>query len=247
MNQFLVYGLVDPRTGEVRYIGRSSSGLRRPRMHFFPSKLTERNHKANWMRSLLSAGVRPEIIVLEEFAFAADTVVAECFWIAQARGLGWSLTNQTDGGEGASGAIRSPETRARISRAVREHLATSGVREQLSTAQRARFARAPVSTETRAKISANGRGRTLSADHRAKISTASQNRSPEYRAKISAANRARVVSPETRAKLSATSTGRKATEETRAKMRLSQKGRKHSAATRLKMSLSALQRWAGDR
>lgn len=47
MSRFLIYGLVDPRTNEVRYVGRSSSGLVRPKHH--------------------SVDARPTIVVLEKF------------------------------------------------------------------------------------------------------------------------------------------------------------------------------------
>lgn len=36
-SKFLIYGLTDPITDELRYIGRSSSGLNRPRQHLAPS------------------------------------------------------------------------------------------------------------------------------------------------------------------------------------------------------------------
>lgn len=116
--KFIIYALVDPRTGEIRYIGKSSSGVRRPRLHTAPSHLKEeRTHKANWVRLLLSLGLKPGIQILEEFSSETDLNDAECFWIAQGRGLGWRLTNATKGGEGATGCVISEETRARMCRA----------------------------------------------------------------------------------------------------------------------------------
>lgn len=63
-SQFLIYGLLDPRTGLLRYIGKSTCGLRRPRMHrSVPKK--EGKHKTNWLLQLQREGLEPEIVVLE--------------------------------------------------------------------------------------------------------------------------------------------------------------------------------------
>jgi len=116
------------------------------------------------------------------------------------------LRNLTDGGEGTSGAVLSPETRAKISAANKGRIK---------------------SPETCAKLSAAHKGRVFSAETLAKMSAAHSNPSPETRAKISAANSNR--SAETRAKLSAAAKGRTHSAEVRAKMSATRKGRKHSA------------------
>lgn len=116
----LIYGLFDPRDGQLRYIGKSSSGLRRPRMHSCPSVLArERCHRSSWIKALLGAGVRPEIRILEEHDSEANLNSAEVRLIAFHRSIGARLTNMTDGGEGATGAKKSEETRAKLSVALR--------------------------------------------------------------------------------------------------------------------------------
>ena len=40
-SKFLIYGLVDPRDGQLRYVGKSTSGLRRPRSHWYPRVIRE--------------------------------------------------------------------------------------------------------------------------------------------------------------------------------------------------------------
>jgi hypothetical protein len=92
MNPFLVYGLVDPRTGEVRYVGKSSSGLARPKEH--ASRVwRENNYKASWIRGLLSAGLLYEVRILEWASSLEMLPIIEAFWVTQGRGLGWPLTN----------------------------------------------------------------------------------------------------------------------------------------------------------
>lgn len=117
--KFLIYALTDPRTDEVRYIGKSTSGLKRPKEHLRPTQLKPNTHKTRWIRQLLTQGLKPKIQILEEFSTGDDLNYAECFWIAQGRGLEWKLTNATKGGDGQSkGYAPSEETRAKMREAL---------------------------------------------------------------------------------------------------------------------------------
>lgn len=102
-SRFLIYALVDPRSGEWRYVGKSCSGMKRPQEHFYPSFLKSRTRKNNWIKSLQALGLKPEIQVVEEFVSAVELNTAEKEWIAAARAAGVRLTNLADGGEGAPG------------------------------------------------------------------------------------------------------------------------------------------------
>lgn len=92
----LIYGLTDPRTGALRYVGRSSSGLRRPRD-------PHGRRCQNWINSLKKLGLLPTIIIIQEFdpTDNVDDVLNtwERHWIAYYRSKGANLTNLTDGGE----------------------------------------------------------------------------------------------------------------------------------------------------
>ncbi len=123
MVKFLIYGLFDPRTEELRYVGKSCSGLERPRQHIKPRLLKARTHKNSWLKSLLSEGLRPEIDVLEEHAGPETLNEAERFFIAYFRGIGCRLTNGTDGGDGVSaGRIQSLEEKAKRSASLMGHV-----------------------------------------------------------------------------------------------------------------------------
>jgi hypothetical protein len=65
---YLIYALVDPRTKVIRYVGKSTSGLKRPKRHLQPWILEKekQTRRVKWIKSLLSAGVTPEIEVLRE-------------------------------------------------------------------------------------------------------------------------------------------------------------------------------------
>lgn len=113
---FIIYGLADPRSGELRYVGKSHKGVVRLSGHICPSGLKARGHRTNWLKSLLALGLKPEIFVIEELPSADGLKEAERHHIAQFRALGCNLTNLTPGGDG-EGTPCSPERRAKISAA----------------------------------------------------------------------------------------------------------------------------------
>jgi len=116
-NRFIVYALMDPETGEIRYIGKSTRGLKRIFEHFRPSHLIARNHRTNWIKSVISRGVKPEFTILEVAENPESVVILEILAIAHYRSMGFNLVNATDGGEGVAGLVVSDETRKKISRA----------------------------------------------------------------------------------------------------------------------------------
>jgi hypothetical protein len=131
------------------------------------------------------------------------------------------LRNLTEGGEGTTGFIHSPETRKRMSlhrlgnrnaAGNQNHLGHRHSSEAIAKMSAAKIGR-KLSPATKAKMSAalQGNQRSLGYKHspeaKAKIAAASRSRSPETIAKISATLRQRVMSPETRAKISAAMQG----------------------------------------
>jgi hypothetical protein len=142
----IIYGLLDPRTDEIRYIGRSSSGMKRARHHLKKSVLTkDRTHKGHWLRKL---GAAPLVLVLEEVQ-DGNLAEREVWWISFGRSEGWPLTNETDGGEGGhTGRKFTPEHRARISAANKGRKLTEEQRNKISAAARQR----PVDRERLVKM-----------------------------------------------------------------------------------------------
>lgn len=189
----LIYGLVDPRTNLLRYVGRSTSGLSRPATHWCPSRLRAKGstHRANWIRSVLAAGSVPKIVVLETLSSAEGLNEAERKWIRHWKSKGADLTNATEGSEGIVGWRHSSETR--------EKIRVAGLGRRMSPKNRAAISAAVtgrvVSEETRAKLSAalSGSLRPKTAEHRAKLSAAQKGRvfSTEHLAKLSFASQRR--------------------------------------------------------
>jgi len=123
--QFLIYGLVDPDTKEIRYVGKSSYGLKRPKEHFKPSNyLKQKNHKAHWIKKLISEGKLPEIIVLKTAETEERLNQLEIETIKYYRDAGNALTNGTDGGEGSLGWVPNADNRKNMSEARKTYYAT---------------------------------------------------------------------------------------------------------------------------
>ncbi len=105
-SKYLIYGLVDPRTKEVRYVGKSCSGLRRPQRHKHPSEMaSDHTYKGNWIRKLKSLGMDYIITVLEVFGSPEPLAEVERRWIRELRNINGNLTNLTSGGGAVCMAI----------------------------------------------------------------------------------------------------------------------------------------------
>lgn len=96
--KFSIYALKDPRNASVRYIGYAKSPSGRFIKHLSEARGCSHTHKANWIRSLLRQGVKPELTVLE--SGLSDPAKAERRWIAKFKAAGADLTNATSGGDG---------------------------------------------------------------------------------------------------------------------------------------------------
>ncbi len=111
----VVYQLVDPQSGAVRYVGKTVSMIeKRMREHLSRARSGAHHPRVHpWLRSV---GLEPTVVVLEEvFGTLQDLSDAEVRWIALRRGEGCDLVNHTDGGEGAAGYRHDAETRAKMS------------------------------------------------------------------------------------------------------------------------------------
>lgn len=128
MSQLLVYGLKDPRTGGFRYVGQSTRGMARPQVHLNRVPDRYRTHCSNWLRQLQSAGLQPEIIVLQRADDRDALDAAEDYWIRLLRISGCDLTNHKQGGQ--SGCL-DDSTKIRISQALTGHRRSPETRERM--------------------------------------------------------------------------------------------------------------------
>jgi len=145
----LIYGLVDPRTSQLRYVGKSKDGLARPRAHWKHSRTREtRDHTHNWVRSVFAVDLVPEIEILQEWDGKGDWIQwlndTETFYIGYFRMIGTDLTNKADGGGGTTG-LKFPdrpkpteETKRRISQTLMGRKLSPEQRAAISEGQRTR-------------------------------------------------------------------------------------------------------------
>jgi len=129
--------------------------MKRLRRHISRAKYHEtKSHAANWIRSLLRAGQKPSLRILEELDPSADWVSREIALIEEYRKAGHDLTNATAGGEGVCGldevSIRKrvaaaaitkalPENRERYSRTLKEVYACPDMRARVSKIHKERW------------------------------------------------------------------------------------------------------------
>jgi hypothetical protein len=159
-----IYVLTDPRHGTVFYVGKTESPLQvRLRGHICDA-LAGRSSAGAIIREIVGAALRPTIRPIE-IVNGGEWALAEKRWIAHYRSLG-PLCNRTNGGQGVSGVLRTPDWIAKGVAARRE----SG-RAAEGTKRAAQKNRGRQHTEqTKAKMSAVHKGTQAPATPRLKQS-----------------------------------------------------------------------------
>ena len=201
-NYFYVYEHWRSDTNQCFYVGKGQ------RRRAWDMKLRGTVHRRT-IAKLLKSGLVPEVRIVAEGMAESDAFALEVARIALYRGRGHKLANMTNGGQGMGGRKVPEETRAKMRAAAIERnknpeyiarLVASitaawardpdrAKRQGLAMQERIHRPRGPLSTETRAKISAANKGKKhppMSAEARAKISAACKGRklSAEHIAKI---------------------------------------------------------------
>jgi len=231
--KFIIYALTDP-DGAVRYIGKSCSGLARPRRHGHPSELAKDvGYKGNWIRSLREQGQDFGIRVLEEVSDEAQLSAREIAWIAEGRAQGWRLTNLTDGGDGLRGVKRGPfseEWKRKLSEAHRGKTHSAETRAKMSAAHTGK----PKAPEAAKKSGEARRGRRLSDEMKERIRNTLKGRKPPPQSWMNsvAVTKGRPLSQEHREKIRAALKGRVIPDEARARSAAARRGLPWSAQRR---------------
>ncbi len=147
-----IYGLVDPESNEIRYIGKSIRPIERLQNHMNDKS---KCHRAHWLQSLKSKGLKPELVIFESISGSDDWSwqESEKYWIKRGKALGWPLTNNTDGGDGVVnlpaetrekmrkawlGRKHKPETLIKLSQASKGRVKTQEMRDAMSLKMKGR-------------------------------------------------------------------------------------------------------------
>lgn len=100
MKTTFIYALKDPRTDDIRYIGKSNYPARRLGEHIAGNS---NKAKSVWIGELVDAGLKPKLVNLEEVP-RDEWREREMHWIAEGHKQGWPLVNISQGGDGSTDA-----------------------------------------------------------------------------------------------------------------------------------------------
>lgn len=131
-----IYGLTDPDTQMVRYVGKAENPKRRLQQHLAPFHLKFKTKKNSWIKSLLAEGKNPELILLSEVE-ESEANAEERRIISLLKDCGFDLTNGTNGGDG--GAVTDPEAKERIRQAHIGRVTSDETKAKMSAAQKKRY------------------------------------------------------------------------------------------------------------
>ena len=252
-----IYGLIDPRTGALRYVGKADDPVKRLRRHVWECRQMS-CYRHRWVAAVVASGNLPRLVVLQVVA-NADWSASEKAWISYYRARGLRLVNDTDGGDGGLGRAHTPDELERMSAVHKAYWADPEAKAEQSERTRIRWQSADVEArrqrtsiamkerwatpEYRAKMLAAHQGRGMMTGHkhspesRARMSESHKaNCTPERRAAISERLKGRPVSPETRAKLSAIRRDNPLSPEAQARITAAHKGKVVSPEVRTKIS-----------
>lgn len=100
MENVFIYALSDPRSNQIRYIGKANNPEDRYINHFNSAR-DKNTHKRNWINSVRKDGFRPELLIIDEVP-KSDWQYWEKFYISLFKTWGFNLVNYTNGGDGST-------------------------------------------------------------------------------------------------------------------------------------------------
>jgi group I intron endonuclease len=113
---YFLYELRDPNTSETRYIGITNNCRKRLNFHVWEaSSHYSDTYKSRWIRKLLDAGQKPEMVVIAETMHPKMCKKLEVSTIRFYKEKGVRLTNGTIGGDGANGYVHTDEIKKKLS------------------------------------------------------------------------------------------------------------------------------------
>lgn len=92
-----IYGLVDPKTNMLRYVGKTTDLNRRFRRHI-NERFIHNSYKDRWVRNLIDNNEKPEIFLID-YVNKDEWQYWEKFYISYYKFIGCNLTNGTEGGD----------------------------------------------------------------------------------------------------------------------------------------------------
>lgn len=140
MIKFIVYGLIDPNSKQIRYIGKSMTGLNRANQHYTNSSLKRDGNtpKANWIRKLKDNNQKYEIVIL--FKLENNNLnkqqINQLLYEKEQEFINFykstinDLTNLQDAGPGSPSRQISEETRIKMSESAKKRGLNKALKDQ---------------------------------------------------------------------------------------------------------------------
>lgn len=106
MKLTFIYARLEPDSDEIRYVGKADDPQGRLMRHISRAK-RQKNHCANWLRSLAARGLLPRTEIIAEVP-VSEWQFWEKHFIKCFQDLGFDLVNATPGGDGFGSGPDSP-------------------------------------------------------------------------------------------------------------------------------------------
>lgn len=171
-----IYKLIDPRTGEVRYVGQTHIGVKkRLAKHIREARNQNKTKNHRWINKLAELDLKPIIEVIEVVDFSKHTwQEREVFWIEELS-KSCDLNNHSLGGDGTLGFSPTLEMRAAVAESNRNRVWTEESRNKLSESLKKNVGWHH-SEEAKKNMSKAHKGKVLSEEHRKNMSRSQKQR-----------------------------------------------------------------------
>lgn len=132
-----IYGLIDPRTNQIKYIGKSDNPKKRLKEHISESRKKNKfgTKKENWINKLFSLNLKPKLKIINKVKFEEYNYWEE-FYIKEYKNKGAKLLNYDEKGLGSISRMKelTKKSADKISKKVYQYSLTGDyIKEYNST------------------------------------------------------------------------------------------------------------------
>lgn len=138
-NDFCIYALCCPDSGEIRYIGQTTNGITRLYGHWKDFKLNKQGKLIRvkaWIKSLKKQNKKFTVKYLDYASSREELNQKEIYWIKYHREIGTNLVNAADGGYIATIKKYTDEEKKLISERTKAAMARPEVRAKFLEANK---------------------------------------------------------------------------------------------------------------
>lgn len=198
----VIYGLIDPNTTFLRYIGFTSNAEKRYKNHHSIRQLKDNTHKNNWIKSLIKNRQQAKMIIIAEYKTAEELPAAEGYWYAFFISHGADLTNDPNfiGIGSRKGKKLSEKHKKNISKANKGKQKSEEHKKNISESKFGHI----TTEKAKLNISKSLKGRKCTEEAKQKISKANKGKikSEETKRKLSESHKGKIFSEEHKKKIS---------------------------------------------